>query len=94
MATTYTQGSRIRITGTFKDSAGVLTNPTTITLKVRDGDGVITTYNNIDLTNSSTGVWFKDFTLSIAGAWKFWFASTAGLVTAGGSEFTVTVALV
>ena len=94
MATTYKQGQRVRLTGTFKDDAGALGNPTTLTLKVRDGDGTITTYNNADLTNTSVGVWIRDITLTQAGNWKYWFASTLGIITADGDEFTVTVALV
>ena len=75
---------------TFKDAAGVLTNPTTVTLRVRDTSGVITTYTGAGLTNPSVGVWFKDLTLNQVGDWRFWFVGSGGVTAEGGGDVTTT----
>lgn len=53
----YMDGSLVTVSGTFKNSAGIKTNPTTTTLKVRVGVGASTTYvyGSSSITNPDDG---------------------------------------
>ena len=86
----YKFGSVVRVEATFKDPDDVLTNPTAVTLRVRDTIGAITTYAKIRLTNPSVGVWFKDLTLNQVGFWQFWFVGAGGVTIEDGGDMTTT----
>ena len=90
MPTAYNEGSRVRLQVTFKDAAGVVADPSVVTLKVRDSADVNTTYTYAaaEITKASTGIYYKDITLNRGGQWEFWFTGTSGLTAAAGDEIT------
>ena len=91
--TIYDIGDRPTVTGTFTNDAGTLTDPTTVTVRVREPDGTETLYTSpvASIVNSSTGVWAFTFpaALDAAGDWYVRFRSTAGLLTAGEQKLVV-----
>ena len=87
---TYDKGDAVRLKGTFTVSS-VLTDPTTVTLKVKDSDGTISTYtySGGTVTKLSTGVYYKDVTVSNDGIWYYRFESTGAVAAAGEGSFEV-----
>lgn len=77
MANVYDRGDLVRITGTFT-VAGTATDPTTVTLKVKDPSGNVDTYTYAlsQVTKSSTGVYYKDISLDEAGYWYYQWTGT------------------
>ena len=91
--TVYDIGDRPVITATFRNDADAPTDPTTVTVRVREPDGTETLYTSpvASIVNSSTGVWAFTFpaALDAAGDWYVRFRSTAGLLTAGEQKLVV-----
>lgn len=75
--------------------AGVLTDPTTVTLKVRDPAGTETTYTlaGATVTKASTGVYYRDVALSVAGRWVFRWLGTGTVPAAVESALDVAPSL-
>lgn len=69
------------LTNTFKNSAGVATDPTTISLTVTDPTQTATTYTFAagQITKSSAGVYTKDIACSIDGTWTFEWTGTGAV---------------
>jgi len=85
-------GDVVRCSGTFRDSADALVNPTTVTFKLKDPNGVVTTYvygTNAEVLRPSTGLYVVDVEPTMAGTYKFRFSSTGTGKAAGESSFTV-----
>ena len=87
---TYDKGDLVRIHATFTASS-VVADPTTVTLKVKDPDGVITTYTygGGTVTKSSTGVYYKDVSVSNDGMWYYRIEGTGAVQSAGEGSFRV-----
>jgi len=87
---TYDKGGAVRLKGTFTVSS-VLTDPTTVTLKVKDSDGTISTYtySGGTVTKLSTGIYYKDVTVSNDGIWYYKFESTGTVTAAKEGSFEV-----
>ena len=87
-------GTRIRLTETFTDLiAGVVTDPTTITLKLHDPNGVETsfTYAGGDITRDSVGVYHYDFAPTVAGkTWRYRWLATGAVVAVDEQLFQIT----
>jgi hypothetical protein len=84
-------GMPFRVTITFTDEDGVLTDPTTVTIKVMDPCGGETTYvegTDSEMDNPSTGVYTADITPDCAGRWSFRWITT-GPVFADEGDFIV-----
>ena len=78
MATnTYDIGDVVRMTGTFTVSS-VATDPTTVTLKVKNPAATVSTYTYAlsQVTKSATGVYYKDTTIDTAGTWMYEWTGT------------------
>lgn len=73
----YAPGNQIRIECTFKVGS-TLTDPTTITLRVRDPAGVVTayTYAAATVTRVSVGLYRKDLSISTKGKWTYRWEGT------------------
>lgn len=87
----YTLGSMIRLTSTFKVS-GTNTDPTAITFKVRAPSGTVTTYvygTDAQLVKSATGVYYVDYTPAAEGVYAWRMAGTGTCVAAEEQQFTV-----
>lgn len=91
----YTQGTLLRLTGTFKNLGGALADPTAITLKVQKPDGTSTsyTYAGAQVVKQSTGVYYYDVDLNQAGTWYYRYEGTSACQAAGQDSFSVTAAL-
>ena len=91
MANVYKKNQSVRITGTFTVSS-VNTDPTTITLKVRDPSGNIATYTYAlaEVTKSATGVYYKDITTDESGQWFYNWIGTGTVAAADEDYFEVT----
>ena len=91
--TVYDIGDRPVITATFRNDADALTDPTTVTVRVREPDGTETLYTSpvASIVNSSTGVWAFTFpaALDAAGDWYVRFRGTAGTITAAEQKLVV-----
>ncbi len=79
--TTYYVGDNIKLTATFKDPDGTLTDPTTVTLETKDPSGNKTTYTYSlgEITRSSVGVFTKTFAIDEAGLWLYEWQGTGTL---------------
>jgi hypothetical protein len=84
---TYHIGQKVRLTATFT-ALGVNTDPTTVTLKVKDPSGVITpyTYALAQIIRSAAGIYYKDISIDEAGDWYYNFTGT-GTVEAADETF-------
>lgn len=74
----YEIGDDITLKGTFTDATGTLTDPTTVTVKVRDAAGAITTSTLAGgtVTRASLGVFTTHFVPTMPGPHLYEFAST------------------
>jgi hypothetical protein len=81
MTNTYHKGNSIKTTATFK-VGGVLTDPTTVTLKVMDPTETVSTYTYAlaQVTKLSTGVYYKDVASSTVGIWRTEWVGTGACV--------------
>lgn len=94
MSEPYTVGTTIRVTGTFRDVAGDLADPQTVTLKYRKpGTNTTTTvtYAGGGVSKSSTGVYYVDLatTDNEHGLWSYRWSSTGNPATAAEGSFAV-----
>lgn len=80
MAKAYDKGDLVTITAEFKDAAGVLVDPTTVTFKWRVGSsGTARTYTygtDEQLERSGEGKYSVDLSLDTPGTWHYRWAST------------------
>jgi hypothetical protein len=76
----YFKGQTVRITGAFRVN-GVLTDPDTITLTVKNPAGTETayTYALAQLTRSSAGIFYRDVGLDKAGRWVYEWVGTGAV---------------
>jgi len=76
-------GDVVTVTGTFRNAAGALANPTAVTLRVRAPDGTTTLVAH---TVVSTGIYTADILPNQAGAWYYrWLATGVGAADQWGS---------
>ncbi len=85
------RGDSERLTGTFKNQAGTLTDPTTVEYKVRAPDGTITTYTwaGAMVTRDSTGVFHRDITFLTSGKWVVRVAGAGAVASVSMWEYMV-----
>jgi hypothetical protein len=82
----FDTGDLVRLGNTFTNFAGVGTNPTTVTLTVRDPSGNDSTPS---ATSDGSGVYHYDLTLDEAGTWYYKWQGTGTIVAV--SEGTIIV---
>jgi len=83
-ANVYDVGDLVRLSAIFKNAAAVDTDPTTVSVKVRNPSGVVTTLlygTDAALVKDSTGNYHADITITAKGVWIHKFIGT-GIVTA------------
>ena len=86
---TYDKGDGIRLRATFTVSS-VNTDPTTVTLRVKDPDGAITVYvHPASITKSATGIYYKDISVANDGVWYYRFEGTGACEAAEEYSFIV-----
>lgn len=87
----YVIGALVRLTATFA-VAGVNTDPTVVTFKIRVPSGTVTTYVygvDAQLVKSATGVYYVDYTTTAAGDHAWRMAGTGAAIGAAEQLFTV-----
>lgn len=80
----YDIGDKLRFTATFTNLAGAATDPTAVLFRMKLPAGTTTTYtygSNAELVKSSTGVYYVEWTFSVADTHHYRFSGT-GTVTA------------
>ena len=83
---TYGLDSKVRVSGTYKDSNSVATDPTTPVLRVIDPNGTETTPA---LTKDGVGLYHADVIVTTSGTWYYRFygdLTNAGALVAGMSD--------
>jgi hypothetical protein len=91
MSNSFLVGSYIRIQAAFRTSAGVLVNPTTVTLTVKDGAGTTVTTTTASFIHPSIGIYYLDRTLVAAapGTWTYKWVGTGAAIAVNEDTFTV-----
>lgn len=75
----YDPGSTIRLGANFR-TQGALADPTTVTLKVKDPSGVVSTFTHpADLTKDAVGRYHKDITPTAPGQWYYRYFATGAV---------------
>jgi hypothetical protein len=82
----YIVQTQIRVTATFRNLAGALTNPTAVTCTVKKPDGTTATATP---ASSSTGVYTADITLDAPGTWYVEWQGTGAVIAAGDAALNV-----
>jgi hypothetical protein len=87
---TYDKGDTIRLWAYFKVNS-VYTDPTAVTLRVKNAAGTVSvyTYALAEITKSSTGIYYKDVSLTDDGIWYYRFEGTGTVAAAGEYQFEV-----
>lgn len=91
MANTYDKGDLVRVSAAFT-SAGAAIDPTTVTAKVRDPSGNVTTLVYLTdgaLVRDAAGAFHTDVNADEAGVWTYRFASTGTGQAAAEGTFRV-----
>jgi hypothetical protein len=79
-------GDVVPVTGTFRNAAGALANPTTVDVLVRAPSGTVTTVAN---SSSSTGIYTANITPTEEGVYRYRFTGTGAVAQAQEGMFTV-----
>lgn len=86
----YNIGDLLRLQVTFTDINGSLADPTSITLKIKNPVGTVTTYTYpAQVLKSSTGVYYFDYAVVASGTHYFNWAGTGAYTAADEGSFTV-----
>lgn len=81
-------GDLRRLTGQFKNIAGAVKDPTTITFKMREPDGVLTTHVfPTVIVKDSIGTYHVDWTIAKAGRHVWRFEGVGALVATEEQDF-------
>lgn len=83
----YILGEPVRLSATFT-VAGVATNPATVTVKVKDPAGVVTTISTAPV-NDGTGQYHVDYTPALKGEHVYRWEGTGACVAAAEEIFFV-----
>ncbi len=87
-------GDLVRCEGRFANLIGTLVDPATVTFKVKDPNGDVTTYlydTDAQVIKQDTGIYYVDVSVDKAGTWYYRFNSTGTSQAAGETAFTVAV---
>ena len=88
----YDIGDGVRLKVTFTVNA-VNSDPTTVTLRVKDPSGNIDvyTYALVQVTKSAVGIYYKDIFIDESGEWFYRWEGTGAVEAADESYFDVDV---
>ena len=88
----YDKGDKVRFTAVFKNIAEELTDPTTVTVKIKDPSGNSSTYvygTDLEVVKDSTGTYHIDMDIDETGIWHYRWEGAGVIKTAEESSFTV-----
>lgn len=87
MAEAYSIGDKVRLTGTLTDVSSNELDPSGgVVVRVKSPAGTITTPS---VTNSATGVYYSDISVTSAGTWYYRFEATGNGQAAAEESFSV-----
>ncbi len=88
MPNTHDVGDVVRVWGYFTSGSQYI-DPDTVSLRVREPDGTVTTYTySGSVSRSTTGSYYKDLSVTSAGDWHYKFYSTGDGQAAESNYFT------
>lgn len=79
MAAVYDVGDGIYIVATFRDLTGTAADPTSVTFRLKDPTGTVTTPS---VLTGSTGVYAAEFTVTRHGTWAYRWEGTGAVQAA------------
>ena len=86
----YNIGDLLRLKATFTSITGTNVDPTSITLKVKNPAGSVTTYTYpTHITKDSTGVYYYNYAVAASGTHYYNWAGTGAFQAADENSFTV-----
>jgi len=85
----YDIGNVSILTGTFFNTVGQLTDPSSVLCRVKDPTGVVTVYSGSDITHVSVGVYSMNLPLNLVGLYFYRFEGTGALTATGDSQLQV-----
>jgi hypothetical protein len=90
MTNSYPNGQQVKVIDTITQS-GVDVDPSTVTCKVKDPSGTVSTYtySGGDITRESTGVYSYVVDANADGKWHYRFQATGNGAGAGENSFLV-----
>ncbi len=92
MATDYDIGDLVRLSATFTNTAGVVTDPTATTCAIKVPSGTVTTYTylvDVDLVRDSAGAFHLDYSPVAEGIHTYRFVGTGACQTAEEKPFYI-----
>ena len=89
---TYDIGDRIRLRGSFVNSAGTVVDPSSVTLQLRQLDTDLGSYTTLvygvnSIVRASAGEYYHDAAPSSEGEWRFRWNGLGDNAAAGESAF-------
>jgi len=96
-ANVYDIGDLVRVSAVFKNTLAVATDPTTVSCKVRQPNGTVTTlvYGvNNELVKDSTGNYHTDISVTARGIWMHKFIGTGSVQATEEKTFLVKSSLI
>lgn len=88
----YDIGDEVRCSVEFMDSTGTFADPSTVTFKLKNPSGTVTTYvygTDAQLEKSAVGRYYVDVTINATGIWSYRFEGTGLVNVASESKFTI-----
>lgn len=85
-------GDAPRVIVTFRDFSGVLADPTTVTVKIKKGDGSIVTKlfgTDVEVVKDSAGIYHIDIDTDMSGTWTVRGEGTGAVKAAIEQRFKV-----
>jgi len=87
----YDVGDMVQLTGSFVDESGEPTDPTTLALRIRRGDGSVVVVPPEEITSAGEGEFAYDLHLAdIPGVWSYVYEGEDAVAQAAMGEFRVT----
>lgn len=96
-ANVYDIGDLVRVSAAFKNEAGVATDPTAVSVKIRKPSGAVTTlvYGvGVELVKDSTGNYHTDISIDAKGIWIHKFIGTGAVQAVEESTFIAKPSLI
>lgn len=86
----WDQGDLVELKGTFRNDAGVVTDPTTITFKIQPVGGIVTTYvfgTDAQLVRVSAGIYTVNWIVAAEWIHEYRFIGTGAVQQEQGGRF-------
>jgi hypothetical protein len=88
----YDEGDLLVLSAVFTDRLSAVIDPTTVSFKIKDPEGVVTTYifgTDSELIKDSTGNYHIDISVNTPGQWYYRFESTGTGQAAEEGQFQI-----